>query len=685
MEVDTFSFWIPEVATYLPGIDVDYYCSLYPDNIGCTDQDVGQYELFLSAFESGGPVSSAAGDVLVSGDGKDTLVGTSGNDAFFVDEDIFANDEDFDTIEDPSGTATLGGNGRLAAYEGETIRFNVRAVGQGVTYQLSEAPAGAILDPATGQFTWTPPDNGRYFVQVTATGDSGITTQQIAITVHDVAPRVFVSGSTSVSEGVDYVLKLGSVTEPGMDSLTAYWIDWGDGTPVERFTVADDGVPTGKLFQHPYADGPHEYMIQVSLEDEEGTYPAAATRSVLVKNAPPQLDSDDFEVTVGEGSTAVTAGKLVELGPDAVWLEASCGTVVDLGNGRWNWSYTPLASLDKHQLVTITATDSDGGVGTTAFALAVDNVAPNIASAGDVFVNEGATATNSGTWSDPGGDPVTLLASIGSVTKDDQGTWSWSFHTSDGPDESQQVTITAIDSDGAVKTATFTLTVVNRAPTIPIAGVASVQEGTPYTLSLGSVADPGTDTVTQYIVDWGDGTSEAFDSAGAKTHTYLDDAENVTIRVALVDEDGTHENAGTLDVMVENVAPTMAISGAASVDEGELYTLTLGSIHDPGNDSVTEVWVNWGDGQVTLAGSASLVTHVFDDGASDVLIQVDLVDEDGTHVGVGILPLTVHNVAPSADFEAPSAVDEGDVFAARPHIPHRSFRRRHRGRISVRL
>jgi hypothetical protein len=60
------------------------------------------------------------------------------------------------------------------------------------------------------------------------------------------------------------------------------------------------------------------------------------------------------------------------------------------------------------------------------------------------------------------------------------------------------------------------------APTIAISGAASVNEGSAYSLTLGAVTDPGTDTVSSYIVHWGDGSSSTYSSNGVKTHTYAD-------------------------------------------------------------------------------------------------------------------------------------------------------------------
>ncbi len=99
--------------------------------------------------------------------------------------------------------------------------------------------------------------------------------------------------------------------------------------------------------------------------------------------------------------------------------------------------------------MTITATDSNGAASSTTFDLIVNNVAPNVAALDAALaVNEGDTAVNSGTFSDIGDDVVNLLASVGTIVNNGDGTWDWSLATSDGPDDSQPVTVTATDSDG---------------------------------------------------------------------------------------------------------------------------------------------------------------------------------------------------------------------------------------------
>src|SRR5262249_135066 len=150
--------------------------------------------------------------------------------------------------------------------------------------------------------------------------------------------------------------------------------------------------------------------------------------------------------------------------------------------------------------------------------------------------NEGSPASNTGTFDDPQGrDGVTLTASLGTVTKNAAaGTWGWSYTPPDGPAGPITVTITATDDVGLTASTTFTLTVNNVAPSIAVSGAAGVNEGAAYTLTLGAVADPGQDKVRQYIVHWGDGSSDTYATAGAKTHVYADGPATRPISVDLV-------------------------------------------------------------------------------------------------------------------------------------------------------
>jgi FtsP/CotA-like multicopper oxidase with cupredoxin domain len=100
----------------------------------------------------------------------------------------------------------------------------------------------------------------------------------------------------------------------------------------------------------------------------------------------------------------------------------------------------------------------------------------------DVAVNQGDTATINGTFKDRDGDPVTLSANVGAVTKTGGNNYSWSYPT--GRDTSRFVYITATDSNGLKSQIPFFLTINNRSPSISVPGAQKVGTGNRLTFGV---------------------------------------------------------------------------------------------------------------------------------------------------------------------------------------------------------
>src|SRR4029079_2167496 len=191
-----------------------------------------------------------------------------------------------------------------------------------------------------------------------------------------------------------------------------------------------------------------------------------------------------------------------------------------------------------------TDTGTNGNI-TDAYAHFVNsNVAPTVAANNaSRTVNEGATATNTGTYSDAdAGDNVLITASVGTVTKTgtNSGTWSWSFGTTDGPAQSQTVTITANDGNGHIVTTTFGLTVNNVAPTATFNAPASVNEGSNISLSLTKPSDPSrADPAAgfQYAFDCGTGSGYGAFSATSTASCPTTDNGSRTVKGEIKDKD----------------------------------------------------------------------------------------------------------------------------------------------------
>ena len=131
----------------------------------------------------------------------------------------------------------------------------------------------------------------------------------------------------------------------------------------------------------------------------------------------------------------------------------------------------------------------------------VGNQPPAISADNDpVVVDEGDTANNTGTVSDADEDTVTLSASNGTVVNNGDGTWSWSFDTADGPDDSQTIKITANDSNEGITSTQFVLSVNNTAPNCSNASPSQNSLWPPNlkfaTITIGGVTDVGGDTVS---------------------------------------------------------------------------------------------------------------------------------------------------------------------------------------------
>ncbi len=138
------------------------------------------------------------------------------------------------------------------------------------------------------------------------------------------------------------------------------------------------------------------------------------------------------------------------------------------------------------------------------------------------------------------------------------------------------------------------------------------------------------------------------------THTYADGTAHYTISATATDEDGTYAAGNTVAVTVNNVAPTLAISGRSSVNEGSTYTLNLSS-SDPGADTISQWTINWGDGTQVVTGHPASVTHVYADGnsTSHYTISATATDEDGTYAAGNTVAVNVVNVAPTVNTGGP--------------------------------
>src|SRR5207247_2516005 len=160
----------------------------------------------------------------------------------------------------------------------------------------------------------------------------------------------------------------------------------------------------------------------------------------------------------------------------------------------------------------------------------------------------------------------------------------------------------------------------------------------------------------------GDGSVEAIaGNPAAVTHTYADGPASYSISATATDEDGTFEAGNTVAVSVLNVAPTLALSGAGSVDEGSAYTLGL-SASDPGADALRGRAISGGDGSVdSLAGTATAAEHA-DAADGSYAVSATAADEDGSYEAANTVGVAVGSAALTLGLSGAGSVDEGGAY-----------------------
>ena len=211
-----------------------------------------------------------------------------------------------------------------------------------------------------------------------------------------------------------------------------------------------------------------------------------------------------------------------------------------------------------------------------------------------------------------------------------------------------QASIALIDTDNYVITWTddstgqtdvyarqFGTASTNNAPNADAGSPYVINEGGSVILDASSSSDPDGDSLSYA---WDLDNDGNYDDATGAVQTLdwstlqgfgIDDNGVYTIGLQVDDGNGGIDTT-TTTITVNNVAPTLSITGAATVSSGGVYTLNLSAV-DSGNDTITSWTINWGDGTIeTIAGNPSTATHTYTNIGFTYNILASVTDEDGT-------------------------------------------------------
>jgi uncharacterized protein YfcZ (UPF0381/DUF406 family) len=216
------------------------------------------------------------------------------------------------------------------------------------------------------------------------------------------------------------------------------------------------------------------------------------------------------------------------------------------------------------------------------------------------------------------------------------------------------------DDGGMSEVYTDSVTVNNVAPSATFNAPESVNEGSNIDLSLSDPSDPSSVDTTagfEYRFSCDNGATWTAWGSSNSSGCSTDDNGTRNVKGEIRDKDGG-VSAYSAAVTVDNVAPSATFTAPESVDEGSDINLSLTDVVDPGSADTHEfrfscdggaTWTDW--------GNSTHACPTTDNGTVHVRGQVR--DDDGGMSEVYTDSVTVDNVAPSATFNAPEAVNEG--------------------------
>ncbi len=351
-------------------------------------------------------------------------------------------------------------------------------------------------------------DNGTFTITATATDEEGThSATPLNVTLNNIAPEVRFTteqgNAPIVEEGSELVLVIGEIIDPGVDFASSLIIDWGDSTsttvnvPVDPITseseANDDGVVGASQDDLDVADDLRgSFTLDNTFNGEGQRYQASVNGTIGTG-----VDEDFFRVDVSAG--------------DALNIVVGGGLTTPI-----------IRLLTPGDTATPTQLAFEGGSGTLSFADFAEDAA--------VYVMVESQGAETGGYtldvehirkSSLAIDPIFVT------------------HRYDDGDATRTISVRIVDEDGThTASTTLDVTVLNIAPTVQIAGLAEVNAGETYTLQLSDLTDPGNDTVSGYLIDWGDGFVEPVGIVTEATHEYTTPGI-YTILVSVIDEDGT--------------------------------------------------------------------------------------------------------------------------------------------------
>ena len=434
------------------------------------------------------------------------------------------------------------------------------------------------------------------------------------------------------------------------------WSSWSSPINAASGTSSGLNIASGRYFRYQLNFGSTSRTSTAELQSITANY-----------YGPTTLDVTPASVTMNAGTTqqftatARDANNTVVSGVTINWT-STVGSID--ANGLFT---APATAGTYNNAVTGTLNRTTGGSlsDSSNVTVVVPNLPPLADAGGPYNGFEGSPIALIGTGSDPEGGPVTFAWNLDANPdfetpgQNVNGTWT------DNGSFTIQLRVTDNVPQSTIDPAT--VTVANVPPTATFnAPSAAVNEGTPFQISLTSPVDPSTADVAagfNYRFDCGSGTFGSYSSSSTANCTPNDNG-TLTVRGQIRDKDMGESPIYTATVTVNNVAPSATFNAPTSVNEGSNIALSFTAPVDPSSVDLASLQYAFdcGSGSLGSFGASSTANcPTTDNGLVTVRGQVR--DKDGGLSPIYSAIVTVNNVAPTATFNAPNSVNEGENIA----------------------
>lgn len=325
---------------------------------------------------------------------------------------------------DANNAPVLAPIGNQSVDELATLSFTASAsdpdASNTLNYSLSNAPAGASINSATGAFSWTPTEaqgQGSYTfsVSVSDNGNPVLSDEEvITVTVNEVnaAPTSNnVPASATIDEAAAYSFDADAAdSDVPVQALSFSLAGAPAGATIDPGTGVFNWTPTE-------GQGPGTFNFTVGVSDGVTTTQQAVSLTVSEVNAAPVLTNVPATATIDELNVYTfdadaSDSDLPQQSLTFSLLGAPSGASIDPQSGVFNWTPSDAQGGSSYSF-TVSVTDGLTSA-TRPIVLTVRNVnrAPELGLIGAKTVSWGNTLSFTATATDPDGAANTLLFSL---------------------------------------------------------------------------------------------------------------------------------------------------------------------------------------------------------------------------------------------------------------------------------